>query len=63
MKVRAYIAEARAASSTRHAEFLSDYADLMVEMRDFWQSVAPAGTVLPPEIEAKVENFRATHER
>lgn len=57
-RVRRLIAEARVASTNRHSEFMSHYSDLVVEMRDFWQSWAPEGTKLPDELLQKVEAFR-----
>lgn len=56
-KVRGLIAEARAAGAERHLEFTKAFADLMVEMRDFWFSVAPEGTELPPALAERVKDF------
>jgi len=60
-KVRYYMAEARAASSSRSAKFSSEYADLMVEISECWQSQAKDGASLTPEIISKVDEFRRKH--
>jgi hypothetical protein len=49
MRVRALLAESRADSASRHSQFLSEYADLVWDIANFWRSA---------ELVQKIEAFR-----
>lgn len=60
LRVRALIAESRAAAASRHAEFMAQYGDMMLQIAQFWQSHVPDGVTiaLSPDLSQKLEEFR-----
>jgi hypothetical protein len=57
-RVRRLLAEASAASARRAADFNAAYADLVIEISDYWKSLAPEGASLPAELIGKVDDFK-----
>lgn len=57
-RVRCLIAEARAASANRHADFMAGYGDLICQLRDFWEANAPPDTHIPDELVERIEAFK-----